>query len=245
VLAPGGATHDRPPGNGTAAEYFRRALAKTGVTPRRVTTDAAAAYPPAPARVLPGVEHQTGKLVQQRNERDQQHLKGRLKPIRGFGTASGARTIGQGHGFIRTLRGGFYHLGLVVARDPGVPQRPLLVRVWDELTAELLVGERAGRRGMSCPATGGGHRPALVPAQLNGTGGDSCRPTHASPGCATRPGYTGSATRRCATTVPWPFDISAWSESWKCSTVPGRQAWLAWWSRPRQGDDLDLNQLAG
>jgi len=37
-------------------------------------------------------------------------------------------------------------MGLVVESDPALPQRPLLVRVWDGLTSELLVGERAGRR---------------------------------------------------------------------------------------------------
>jgi DDE superfamily endonuclease len=45
-----------------------------GVTPQTVTTDQAAAYPPALAEVLPEVEHITGKAEQQRIERDHQHL---------------------------------------------------------------------------------------------------------------------------------------------------------------------------
>lgn len=122
-----------------AAEFFRRAVASTGVTPRQVTTDGAAAYPPAVALALPGVEHETGKLLQQRIERDHQHLKGWLKPMRGFQTGAGAQTVCQGHGFIRTLRGGFYHLGLI-ASDAASPQAPQLVRAWDALTAELLAG---------------------------------------------------------------------------------------------------------
>jgi hypothetical protein len=36
-----------------------------------VTTDKAAAYPVALCAVLPGVEHETGKMLQQAIERDQ------------------------------------------------------------------------------------------------------------------------------------------------------------------------------
>ncbi len=55
-----------------AATFFRCAIAATGVIPDEVTTDAAAAYPPALAAVLPDVLHETGKAVQQRIERDHQ-----------------------------------------------------------------------------------------------------------------------------------------------------------------------------
>jgi len=53
-----------------AATFFRRAIAATGDVPDAVTTDGAAAYPPALAAVLPGVAHETRKAVQQRVERD-------------------------------------------------------------------------------------------------------------------------------------------------------------------------------
>jgi IS6 family transposase len=49
-----------------AAAFFRRAIAATGVVPDAVTTDGAAAYPPALATALPPVLHETGKVVQQR-----------------------------------------------------------------------------------------------------------------------------------------------------------------------------------
>jgi hypothetical protein len=74
-----------------AATSFRRAIEATGVAPGEVTIDGAAAYPPALAAVLPEVLHETSKLSQQRIERDQQHLKGRVGGMRGFTTLTGAR----------------------------------------------------------------------------------------------------------------------------------------------------------
>jgi transposase-like protein len=121
-----------------AAAFFRSALESTGVTPHTVTTDKAAAYPPALAEVLPEVEHLTGKAVQQRIERDHQHLKGRLKVFRGCKTAGGAQRFCQAHGFLRNLRNGFYRLG-AAPRDPKEAIVPQLVRAWEALTAQLLV----------------------------------------------------------------------------------------------------------
>jgi len=89
-----------------AAAFFRRTIEATGVVPDEVTTDGAAAYPPALAAVLPGVLHETGKAIQQRIERDHQHLQGRLRPTRGFKTLAGARVLCRGHAFLRNLRGG-------------------------------------------------------------------------------------------------------------------------------------------
>jgi transposase-like protein len=122
-----------------AATFFRRAIAKTGIIPTTVTTDRAATYPPALAEALPAAEHQTGKLVQQRIERDHGHLKGRLRPTRGFGTLAGARVLCGGHALVRNLIGGFHRLGAAMT-DALIPQPPQLVRAWDELTAALLVG---------------------------------------------------------------------------------------------------------
>ena len=121
-----------------AAAFFRSALEKTGVIPQTVTTDKAAAYPLALAQVLPEVEHLTGKAVQQRIERDHQHLKGRLKVFRGCKTTRGAQRFCQAHGFVRNLCQGFYRLG-TVPRDTNDAQMPQLVRAWEALTAQLLV----------------------------------------------------------------------------------------------------------
>ena len=117
--------------------FFRSALENTGVTPHTVTTDQAAAHPPALAEVFPEIEHLTGKAVQQRIERDHQHLKGRLKVFRGCKTAGGAQRFCQAHGFVRNLRQGFYRLG-AFPRNANDAIRPQLVRAWEELTIQLL-----------------------------------------------------------------------------------------------------------
>jgi len=119
-----------------AATFFRRAIEATGVVPDEVTTDCAATYPPALAAVLPGVLHETGKAVQQRIERDHQHLKGRLRPLRGFKTLAGARVLCAGHAFLRNLRGGFYDLGRLGAA--ALAPQPPVVQAWAALTDTLL-----------------------------------------------------------------------------------------------------------
>jgi IS6 family transposase len=120
-----------------AAAFFRRAIEATGVLPDEVATDGAAAYPPALAVVLPGILHETGKLVQQRVERDHQQLKGRLRPTRGFKTLAGARVLCRGHAFLRNLRGGCYDLGHFVDVTILSPQPPM-VQAWAALTGALL-----------------------------------------------------------------------------------------------------------
>jgi hypothetical protein len=82
-----------------AVVFFRSALENTGVTPHTVTTDQAAAYPPAPAQVLPEVEPIRGKAEQQSIERDHQHLKGRLKIFRG------CKTTGEPSGSAKPMAG--------------------------------------------------------------------------------------------------------------------------------------------
>jgi transposase-like protein len=120
-----------------AATFFRRAIETTGVPPTEVTTDSAAAYPPALAAVLPGVLHETGKMVQQRIERDHQHLKGRVRGMRGFTTLAGARVLCRAPAFLRSLRQGFYDLGCT---REATPRRvaPAMVSAWETLTADLL-----------------------------------------------------------------------------------------------------------
>jgi transposase-like protein len=95
-----------------ALAFLTRAVASTGVTPHTVTTDRAPIYPPAFARVLPDIEHRTGKMVQQRIERDHEHLKGRYGCMRGFQTVQCAKVVCAGHRFMRNMRDGFYRLGL-------------------------------------------------------------------------------------------------------------------------------------
>jgi transposase-like protein len=122
-----------------ATAFFQQAVESTGRRPQQVTTDKAAAYPPALQAVLPDAEHVTGKGAQQTIERDHQHLKGRIHGMRGFKTDSTAQIVCSGHGFMRSLRDGFYTLGVVMG-DPRIPRPPRLMRAWDALTAQLLAG---------------------------------------------------------------------------------------------------------
>jgi len=86
--------------------------------------------------VLPEIAHVTGKMEQQRIERDHQHLKGRTRCMRGFQTLPCAQVVCEGHGFMRNLRDGFYDIAAPVG-DPRILQSPRLVRAWDELTLVL------------------------------------------------------------------------------------------------------------
>jgi transposase-like protein len=102
-----------------------------------VTTDCAATYPVALTAVLPGVAHETGKRVQQRIERDHQHLKGHVRGMRGFKTLAGARVLCRAHAFVRNLCGGFYDLSRAL-RAATAPLLPAVVHAWEALTVELL-----------------------------------------------------------------------------------------------------------
>jgi transposase-like protein len=106
------------------------------VRPRRVTTDKAAPYPPAPRAVAPEAAHIMGKAEQQGIERDHQHLKGRTRCMRGFQRLHCAQVMCDGHGVMRNLRDGFYRVGEPTG-DPRLPQAPRLVRAWDDLTHSL------------------------------------------------------------------------------------------------------------
>ena len=98
-----------------ATAFFEQAIARTDVRPRLVTTD---------------------KAAQQEIERDHQHLKGRTRCMRGFQQLGCAQVVCDGHGFMRTLRDGFYRLGEPTG-DPRLPQAPRLVRAWDDHTQIL------------------------------------------------------------------------------------------------------------
>jgi transposase-like protein len=116
--------------------FFEQALPESGVRPVLVTTDKAGCYPPALERVLPEAEHVTGKMVQQRIERDHGHLKSRLRSMRWFKTDRTAGLFCRARGFIRNLQDGFYGWGQLRG-DPRILRAPRLVLAWDELTQKL------------------------------------------------------------------------------------------------------------
>lgn len=99
-----------------AATFFRRAIEETGVVPDTVTTDCAAAYPPALAAALPAAMHETGEAIQQRIERDHRHRKGRLGVPRGCKALTGARVLCRAHAFLRNLRGRCCEFGPATGR---------------------------------------------------------------------------------------------------------------------------------
>ncbi len=114
--------------NAAAAEtFFRRTIDETGITPTRVTTDKAACYPPALRAVLPDGEHRTSKYLNNGLERDHQHLKQRLYPMRGFKQAASADILARGHAFIQNLRNGFSSLTATV------PRQLRLMTAWSQL----------------------------------------------------------------------------------------------------------------
>jgi transposase-like protein len=127
-----------PRDTAAATAFFRSALENTGVTPHTLTTDQAAAYPPALAEVRPEAEPIPGKAVPQRIGRDHQHLKGRLKVFRGCQTRRGAQHFCPAHGLVRHLRPGFYQLG-AVPPEANDALRPPLVRAGAALTAQWRV----------------------------------------------------------------------------------------------------------
>ena len=116
-----------------ATAFFRTAIEHTGVRPETVTTDKAPPYPPALSTIVPEAVHLAGKMEQQGIERDHQHLKGRVRPMRGFQQLRCAEVVCQGHAFARNLELGFYRLAVPMG-DPRLCQPPRLVRAWDELT---------------------------------------------------------------------------------------------------------------
>ncbi len=102
----------------TAQAFFKTTLRASSVTPTRITTDKATCYPPAVRTVLPKVEQRTSKYLNNGLERDHQHLKGRVRPMRRFKTTEGASNFCQGHALIRNLGRG--HSSLTVGVAPRV-----------------------------------------------------------------------------------------------------------------------------
>jgi transposase, IS6 family len=110
-----------------ARRVFERAIARSRVAPPRATTDRAAAYPPALRQLLPAAEHRCSKYLNNGIERDHQHLKQRLRPMRGFKRLHSAATVTRGHALVQNLRNGFSALTV------GVPRQLRLATAWPEL----------------------------------------------------------------------------------------------------------------
>ena len=97
-----------------------------------MTTDKAACYPPALRKALPTVEHRRSKYLNNGLERDHQHLKQRLYPMRGFKQAGSADILGRGHAFIRNLRNGFARRAPKLTAS--VPRPLRIMSAWSQLT---------------------------------------------------------------------------------------------------------------
>ena len=114
-----------------ARTFFKQAIDAGGVTPMRVTTDKAKSYPKAMRTLLPDVEHRTSKYLNNWLERDHQHLKGRIRPMRRFKQAASASNFCRGHALIRNLTRG--HSALTNT----LPVRQRLAFAWATLTITL------------------------------------------------------------------------------------------------------------
>jgi putative transposase len=87
-----------------ARAFFRSAKAVTGVVPDRVTTDGHDAYPAAIRRELgDAVRHRTSAYLNNRLEQDHRGIKGRYRPMRGFGSVTSARRFCRGHDELRSF----------------------------------------------------------------------------------------------------------------------------------------------
>jgi IS6 family transposase len=102
-----------------------------GAMPTRAITDRAACYVEAVRMECPGAKHRTRRYLNNRLERDHQHLKGRIRPLRGFKSWRAAWTFCRGHDLMRNLRAG--HSRLAVGATP----RERLETGWAALAASL------------------------------------------------------------------------------------------------------------
>ena len=85
-----------------AEALFRSAVAVTGTTPDKVTTDQHASYPPALDKVFcDDLEHRTSKYLNNHLEQDHRAVKGRYQPMRGFQTHTSAARFCRAHDEVR------------------------------------------------------------------------------------------------------------------------------------------------
>jgi transposase-like protein len=115
--------------NATAAQaFFQRAITETKVRPERVTTDKARCYPPVLRVALPNIDHRCSRYLNNAIERDHGHLKQRLRPMRGFKSATSADILARGHALIQHVRNGFSRLTV------HLPATLRLALAWQQLT---------------------------------------------------------------------------------------------------------------
>jgi putative transposase len=87
-----------------AKAFFRSAIAVTGVTPDRVTTDGHDAYPRAIRTALgKRVLHRTSRYLNSRLEQDHRGIKGRCQPMLGFKSTPSAKRYCRGHNEFRNF----------------------------------------------------------------------------------------------------------------------------------------------
>jgi putative transposase len=86
-----------------AEALFRSAVAVTGTTPEKVTTDRHASYPPALDEVFcDDVEHRISRYLNNHLEQDHRGgVKGCYRPMRGFQTHPSAARFCQAHDEVR------------------------------------------------------------------------------------------------------------------------------------------------
>jgi transposase-like protein len=87
-----------------AKTFFRSAMAVTGVTPDRVTTDGHDAYPRAIQTVFGDrVRHRKNRYLNNRLEQDHRGIKGRCRSMLGFKSTGSAGRYCRGHDELRNL----------------------------------------------------------------------------------------------------------------------------------------------
>ncbi len=114
-----------------AQAFFETAMGTSAATPTRVTTDKAKCYPPALRAVLPQAEHRSSKYLNNGLERDHQHLKGRVRPMRRLKSTDSASNFCRGHALIRNLAQGHSRL------TAGVTPHVRLATAWTMLAARI------------------------------------------------------------------------------------------------------------
>jgi transposase-like protein len=85
-----------------ANRFFARSLAVVGHTPEKVTTDGHDAYPRAIRETLgESVVHRCSRYMNNRMEQDHRGIKGRYRPMRGFGSFDSAARFCLAHDEVR------------------------------------------------------------------------------------------------------------------------------------------------
>ena len=87
-----------------ARAFFRSAKGVTGMVPARATTDGRDGYPAAIRSELGrNVRHRTSAYLNNRVERDHRGIKGRYRPMRGFGSVASAGRFCRGYDELRSF----------------------------------------------------------------------------------------------------------------------------------------------